>query len=303
MSPPRRFRFGLRSFLIGCTLAALAVGFIGSQFVAHDRWLRSICIVGGTAGFRGFNTSHDHYLLTYYRDHKSRPVAYVLCVYDPYIPNLPAMRRRYSYTSWQGGVLRVDDEIVDPAAGPVLFVNGAYGYTSKIKLTNNDLAALNRFESGGMNECIQYWRERVEPQLYKLKGNFVGRERDGPWRYESLDGKLYLEAHYQLGERDGEWISYYPNGAVQFRQSFKAGKPEGRWEYFDGNGELLGSLEWKDGFVVDSSRSGGGGASSAEAGWVESNGKRTAFSFTEGAGGVFWIEGRKMERPPLHAAE
>src|SRR4029450_12685216 len=99
-------------------------------------------------------------------------------------------------------------------AGPKLFVNGAYGYTARLDLTEADVAALEAIVANSKrhDRILQFWRDHVEPRLFKIKGTAVAGQRDGPWTFHLPDGSLYLEANYQKGDRHGDWTTYYPGG-------------------------------------------------------------------------------------------
>jgi hypothetical protein len=284
--------------------AGLILALIISGYRAHDRWAHSIRRVGSTGGFGGFNATFDTYQLTYYQDQRGRPVAYAIFLYDPYDPNIPATARHYRYDSWQGGILKVDGDRVDPMAGPALFVNGAYGYTAQFDLNEADVSTLEAIVANSKRHDLlfQFWRDHVEPRLFKIKGTTAAGQRDGPWNYRLQDGSLYLEANYQKGERHGDWTTYYPGGSVQCRRHFDAGRPSGQWDYYDEHGLHLGSLEWEGGFLKTKGREVQSGGSGGDARVVTlPSGKRTGFVLSERDGGTFWIEGQSMQRPKLNA--
>jgi len=286
--------------LLACVGAALILAFLISAYRANDRRLHAICKVWSTEGFGGFNSTYDGFNLTSYRDQLDRPVAYTLFVYDANDPNVPTTTRQYRFKGWQGGVLKVDGNQVDPMSGPKLFVNGAYGYTAQLDLTESDVAALEAIVSNSKryDGLLQFWREKVQPKLFKIQGTAIAGQRDGLWTFRLQDGSLYLEANYQMGDRHGEWTSYYPGGGVQCRRHFDGGRPAGKWDYYDDQGRLLGSLEWERGFLKTKGREVQSGGSGGSARFVtHPSGKRTGSVFSEADGGTFWIGGQAMKRP------
>lgn len=297
MSKSQRFRFSLRTLFIGCTVAAIVVAIVVSQYRAYDRWQRSISKVGGSGGFGSFNASFDTVTLRSFRDHQDRPVAGILLVYDACSPNVPAIAHDYHYTR-RGGILLVDGELVDPAQGPFLFVNGPYGHTIRLATTDRELGPL--FDrKGTARSKLDFWQQCVEPRIYKLSGMNVAGKRDGLWVYRLADNRLYMEANYRQGERHGDWTTYYPDGQVQTRQHFDADKPSGHWEYFGDQGALLGTLDWKDGHIQRRGNErfiqGGSGTSA----YVARDGVKSGHFMSDREGGKFLLDGKPVPRPSL----
>lgn len=225
-------------------------------------------------------------------------VACIFLVYDSYSPNLPATTHDCCYTR-SGGVLYLDGQRVNPDDGPALFVNGPYGYTVRLATTEREIAALMNGTQGAIRPRLLYWQNHIEPRLYKLTGSCVGQLRDGLWTYRLADNTLYMDATYRLGQRHGDWTTYYPNGNVQTRQQFDAGKPSGCWSYFDEQGNLLGSLEWENGFIQKKGNErfiqGGGSGSS----FIARDGVKSGSFLSDRDGGKFFLEGKPVPRPRL----
>jgi hypothetical protein len=299
MPAAKRFQFSLRTYLIACTLAAVALAIMGWLFQAHDRWERSISQVDTiTAASGAFTTPHNCVQINAYKDHRGRPVAYVFLLYDSYVPNVPAIAQQYDYLHRTGGRLVVDGELVDPAEGPLLFVNGPYGYTAHWKISEQEVEEIESLQRAGPGLCFDFWRRRVEPRLYHVTGQAVAGLRDGRWEYRLANDALYVAADYQLGLRHGDWTTYYPSGQVQCRAQFQQGKPDGRWQYFDETGELLGSLEFRNGFLQNVGRS----VHSARGDETFSSGsgsQLTSSRFDPREGGKFFLYGREVQRPRL----
>jgi hypothetical protein len=302
--PAQRFQFSLRTFFIACTVAAVAIAVVVWRYRAYERRQQAISRVGGSQGdFVGYNASHDCVNLFYYRDRRNRPIAYVLQLFDSYDPNVPAMKRERRERAGVGKMLFVDGEVVEPRDGPVMFVNGPYGHTVRLKLTDQDLATIESIEQSKIRSKARSWREfwrgRVEPEMYLTSGQIVAGERDGRWEYRLADGRLYLQGDYRLGERHGDWTTYFPSGHVQYRAQYEEGKPAGQWEYFDEMGTLLGSVEWDRGHArIAGSRRRGGAISSSFAFHGE-QGRETGYRMSEKDGGQFFLHGREVKRPKL----
>jgi hypothetical protein len=303
MPAAKRFQFSLRTYLIACTLAAVAVAIVVWQFQAHDRWERSISKVDViTAANAAPAATHDSVQVISYEDHRRRPVAYVFLMYDEYIPNVPAIARSYDYTRRTGGRLFVDGEPVDPAEGPLLFVNGPYGYTAQWKISEQEVEEIETLQGAGPGLCFDFWRRRVEPRLYRVTGQAVAGLRDGRWEYRLANDALYVAADYQLGVRHGDWTTYYPSGQVQCRAQFQQGQPEGRWQYFDETGELLGSLELRNGTPQNQDKSVLHFGRAVT--YFHSSGRRldrTSFRIDDNDtdGAKFFLYGREVQRPKL----
>jgi hypothetical protein len=203
----RKLRFSLRSFLIFCLVASLLTGFVISRYLSHDRWLNSIDVHHiDNPAVHNWGKSHDFISFQRELSYRGQPICYRLFVYDFFDPNVPASKLEVRHSSWEGEMLTIDDELVNPANGPFLYVNGAYGYTVKIHLEPGDLEALEALWSSrhlSPQPLLDYWRTEVEPRLYKLTGNSINGQRDGKWTYELWNGSLYLEAEYRLGDREG----------------------------------------------------------------------------------------------------
>ena len=296
--PARRFQFGLRTFFAACIAAALAIWVVAWQYQVYERYQRTVSSVGGSSGFAGFNATFDNYNLTTYKDRRDRPVAYVLLTYDSYSPNLPATRHSV-FSDPRGGQLSVDGAAVHPQQRPTLFVNGPYGYTVQLALSDQEVAAL---ESAKYPGILTFWRDCIEPRLYRVKGTSISDQRDGAWEFRLADDSLYLKANYKLGHRHGEWTSYFPNGQVQHRANFEDGKPSGQWEYFDEAGTLIGTLEWEDGFIQNGGNSRGSGGFGGSSLMHGNRGKQTGYTLSQTDGGIFFLHGRKLTRPKLDPA-
>ncbi len=88
-------------------------------------------------------------------------------------------------------------------------------------------------------------------------------------------GEVSEEVHWEMNSREGPWIQYFEGGGIRLKSNFNNNmlngtyevffnekalmmngiyvddRSEGEWSYFDENGELLYTLEYKNGYPVD----------------------------------------------------
>lgn len=68
------------------------------------------------------------------------------------------------------------------------------------------------------------------------------------------DGRLLAQAHFADGIQSGPAMSFFPNGLRRAAGTFAAGKADGSWTYFGEAGEILGTVKYRKGVQVPSTR-------------------------------------------------
>ena len=230
----KRHQFGLRFFLIGCLIAGVLLSLMIRFLLDVQRFNSSIEGVYDNAR----HVSGLGYDLTSYLNHRDEPVAYVLRVSRD---DVDRMSTSYGYDRNEGGILAVDGQKVVPGDSVWLFVNGPYGHTNRIELTDREAQKLMPVYTRGTPklDVLQFWRDFVEPKIYKLSGRSVKGQREGPWEFRLNNGALYLEGSYKNGARDGRWVKHYPNGKIRLVLQYDKGQPVGTWTYHNEAGEEL----------------------------------------------------------------
>lgn len=83
----------------------------------------------------------------------------------------------------------------------------------------------------------------------KMEGAFdKDRNRDGIWKYYTVDGKTLSVTEYQNGLKNGYSILYSPNGALKYRGEYRADVQIGEWKFYDSEtGNLVKTIDYGDG--------------------------------------------------------
>lgn len=281
-----------------CVAVVFGLLVVTTECVRHSREFQaSICKVGGGGGgCQHLNASFNYVHTTFFKDHQNRPVAYILCVYDDFDPNLPRLQHTYRYDGWRGGILHIDGVPFRRTTGIPLFVNGPFGVTLRIELTQDE--ATDLFGRTKADDLRDFWIEFVEPRIYRANGAKVADLREGTWTFELPTGERYLEANFTHGRRDGNWTTYYPNGNIQTHKYFQNGQAAGEWEYFDESGQSLGKLEFRGGHLKDVATERGGGGTGLFASRIVSDksGRESGVMFPGKEGGVFVLLGQRFPR-------
>ena len=75
--------------------------------------------------------------------------------------------------------------------------------------------------------------------------------KEGPWKQFFGDGSIRLQANFQNDLLEGEYRVYYRTDLLMMEGLFLKDRSEGIWNYYDEEGELLYSLEYRNGRPVD----------------------------------------------------
>ncbi len=95
--------------------------------------------------------------------------------------------------------------------------------------------------------CSTYYKsgELLESSWWK------DDQREGLYRAFYTTGIPYLECHYVNGTRNGKCISYYPSGKTEVESLYVNDLPEGPWKYFSEEGQLLYTLYYSEGKLLN----------------------------------------------------
>jgi len=80
---------------------------------------------------------------------------------------------------------------------------------------------------------------RRSSKVLRVKGEFSGGRRIGPWQWWDNNNNKEREGTYTGGKKDGLWQEWWEN-KLQFTGTYAVGKPDGDFVYFDRNGNELG---------------------------------------------------------------
>jgi len=75
--------------------------------------------------------------------------------------------------------------------------------------------------------------------------------REGSWLQYFEDGTIRLKGNYLNNMLNGTYEVYYPGMILMMSGTYLDDISEGTWNYYDDKGELLYSLDYKDGLPVD----------------------------------------------------
>ncbi len=118
----------------------------------------------------------------------------------------------------------------------------------------------------------------TEDGLPVVMRSYVDGKQEGIWRTWHSNGRLYKEGElkhgtehgryleyyetgilcyeyfYALGQKTGLWRSWYANGDIYTERNFKEGKLDGRLAHYSEDGAVLLTEEYRNGYLVSSSR-------------------------------------------------
>lgn len=115
---------------------------------------------------------------------------------------------------------------------------------------NNTSVEVKTFKDGTPQDSTYYEgsgveKEKVkEVQFYpdkkeKVKGEFKGNKRNGPWVYYYPNGNKWSEGAFVDGLDDGKHTVYFENGNIRYEGFYNRGKQVGDWKFYDENGKLV----------------------------------------------------------------
>lgn len=80
---------------------------------------------------------------------------------------------------------------------------------------------------------------------------WAGNKREGPWKQYFEDGLIRLESKHQNNMLNGSYRVYFRDGTLMMEGKLVDDLSEGIWSYYNEKGELLYSLEYKNGQPLD----------------------------------------------------
>ncbi len=232
MTSPHFFRFSLRSLLLFVAVAAVAC----LWYRSHRSFERSPSKASHGGGYR-IQGDPQHLRTRIFRDHDNRLVAILLLAFDELDASGPRYRLTHGYNAHDGGWLVLDDEEIEPRGKPRVFANGPFGPLVELDLTAAQAEELANCRSGGQIEA--FYRQHVEPKLFRREGDSDDKGRQGVWTYRLPSGELCKEVTYVDGRRHGEMKTYYAGGQLKLEAFFQSGKPAGEWTFLGPKGNVL----------------------------------------------------------------
>lgn len=87
-----------------------------------------------------------------------------------------------------------------------------------------------------------------EKGVLQSKGNMIGKQREGTWKYYRKDGKTIITTEfYKKGLLEGQQKIFYKNGKLAKEEYYKAGKLHGKSKKYTVKGVLLEEVNYKNG--------------------------------------------------------
>ena len=124
------------------------------------------------------------------------------------------------------------------------FANGLLHGPCSFFFPNGKPASSSCFVQGKRQGKSLFWNE--EGTLLSMR-RFVDNLLEGKQEYYYPNGQLKTEYFCIQGFMDGEVKLYYPDGSLQRTIAIKHGKREGQDTFWEDSGDILFSLEYKDG--------------------------------------------------------
>ena len=75
--------------------------------------------------------------------------------------------------------------------------------------------------------------------------------REGSWMQFFEDGSFRLKGHHENDRLNGPYEVWFPDNTLMMEGFYKEGQSEGTWHYYNDRGELLHTIEYKNGVPAD----------------------------------------------------
>jgi len=79
------------------------------------------------------------------------------------------------------------------------------------------------------------------------EGDFIGKKKEGVWKYFSSQNYLLMIENYRDGKLNGEKITYYKDGKVTEKTTYKNGKINGLSVRYNDKGNVISTQKYKNG--------------------------------------------------------
>ena len=94
-----------------------------------------------------------------------------------------------------------------------------------------------------------YLNGQIEKCGYKINDDNVGE-----WTYYYYNGQIESQGSFENDKPEGKWVSYYKNGNKKCEGSYKNGKQNSLWLYYDHDEQLMSTLFFSNGILINLSR-------------------------------------------------
>lgn len=85
-------------------------------------------------------------------------------------------------------------------------------------------------------------------------GYIINNDNIGEWKYYYPNGQIESHGSFENNVPEGKWVSYYKNGNIKCEGNYKNGKQNSLWLYYDYDGQLISTLFFSSGILIDVSR-------------------------------------------------
>ena len=79
------------------------------------------------------------------------------------------------------------------------------------------------------------------------KGKYVYGTKNGLWEHFHINGEKVYEGKFIEDRPEGRHRWWYPNGKIRMEGNFSYGEKDGIWKKYDELGNLLITIQYKDG--------------------------------------------------------
>lgn len=80
---------------------------------------------------------------------------------------------------------------------------------------------------------------------------WINNLKHGKYKAFFKNGQPYMECMFKEGNRDGYCVGYFENGKMEMDAFYAGNKRDGDWKHFDQNGELLYTLKYYFGELLN----------------------------------------------------
>jgi antitoxin component YwqK of YwqJK toxin-antitoxin module len=138
----------------------------------------------------------------------------------------------------------------------VKYANGVTRYEGDFQ-DGKPIGEVKRYHENGRLSCVQTFDEEGNSQVIfyagsgdlLAKGQYVGKHREGEWKFYGEGEYLFMVEHYDRGMRVGETLIYNKVGKVMQRVPYVDGKIDGERIHYYPYGNVLANYSYKQGVL------------------------------------------------------